>query len=73
MAYKLWLNEEMKKQFKTGTVAANVLVKYILDNIEGTKINKDLDEVTLGDIEIHGKKIKKCVYDSFLETLSIEY
>lgn len=73
MAYKLWLNEEMKKQFKTGTVAAKVLVKYILDNIEGTKINKDLNEVTLGDIEIHGKKIKKCVYDSFLETLSIEY
>ena len=73
MAYKLLLNEEMKKQFKTGTVAAKVLVKYILDNIEGTKINKDLDEVTLGDIKIHGKKIKKCVYDSFLETLSIEY
>lgn len=73
MAYKLWLNEEMKKQFKTGTVAAKVLVNYILDNIEGTKINKDLDEVTLGDIKIHGKKIKKCVYDSFLETLSIEY
>ena len=73
MTYKLWLNEEMKKQFKTGTVAAKVLVNYILDNVEGTKINKDLDEVTLGDIKIHGKKIKKCVYDSFLETLSIEY
>lgn len=57
------LSKNLIEDANKGILKANKLVKFILENVEGTSTNKPINSVALKDISINGKNPKNARLD----------